>query len=41
MVAENIMKAGIQKALFDRGGFKYHGRVKQVAEGLRDAGLKV
>jgi large subunit ribosomal protein L18 len=41
LIATNIMKNGIQKALFDRGGFKYHGRVQKVAEGLRAAGLKV
>lgn len=40
-VAENIIKAGIKTALFDRGGFKYHGRVEKVAAGLRAAGLKV
>lgn len=40
-VAENIIKAGITAALFDRGGFKYHGRVEKVAAGLRSAGLKV
>jgi large subunit ribosomal protein L18 len=40
-VAENIMKNGITTALFDRGGYKYHGRVQSVATGLRAAGLKV
>ena len=29
----------IKKALFDRGGFKYHGRVEAVAAGVREAGL--
>jgi large subunit ribosomal protein L18 len=41
LVAQTIIKNGIKKALFDRGGFKYHGRVKAVAEGLRAAGLTV
>ena len=40
-VAEAIIKSGIKSALFDRGGYKYHGRVSNVAQGLRDAGLKV
>ena len=34
------VKAGIKKAVFDRGGFKYHGRVKAVADSLRKAGLE-
>lgn len=36
-----VKKEGFSKVLFDRGGFKYHGRVKALAEGLRDAGLKL
>lgn len=40
-VAETIIKNGIKKALFDRGGFKYHGRIQKVADGLRAAGLTV
>ena len=40
-VAESIMKDGIKLALFDRGGYKYHGRVQNVAAGLREAGLKI
>ena len=32
---------GISEIVFDRGGYKYHGRVKAVAEGAREAGLKV
>lgn len=41
LVAENIIKQGIKTALFDRGGFKYHGRIQKVAEGLRAGGLTV
>lgn len=40
-IAESIMKSGVKTALFDRGGYKYHGRVQNVAAGLRDAGLKI
>lgn len=39
-VAEKCIKAGIEKVAFDRGGNLYHGRVKAVAEGAREAGLK-
>jgi large subunit ribosomal protein L18 len=41
LVAEQIIKAGIKTALFDRGGFKYHGRIQKVAEGLRAGGVTV
>ena len=40
MLATKAKEAGIKEAIFDRGGFKYHGRVKAVAEGLRKGGLK-
>ena len=33
--------AGISQAVFDRGGYRYHGRVKALAEGVRAAGVKV
>ncbi len=36
-----LLKKKIELALFDRGRFAYHGRVAQVAEGLRKAGIKV
>ena len=41
LVAGKAMSAGITKVAFDRGGFKYHGRVKAVAEGARKAGLTI
>ncbi len=40
LIAERALEAGITQVVFDRGGFKYHGRVKAVAEGAREAGLK-
>ena len=40
MVAERALEAGITQVVFDRGGYKYHGRVKALAEGSREAGLK-
>ncbi len=39
-VAEKAKKAGIDKVAFDRGGNLYHGRVKALAEGAREAGLQ-
>jgi len=39
-VAEKAMKAGVETIAFDRGGYLYHGRVKSLAEGAREAGLK-
>jgi len=39
-VAERALKAGIDTIAFDRGGYQYHGRVKSLAEGAREAGLK-
>lgn len=38
-LAEGAKKAGIAKAVFDRGAYKYHGNVKAVAEGARKGGL--
>ena len=39
-VAEKAIKAGVKTISFDRGGYLYHGRVKSLAEGAREAGLK-
>ena len=39
LVAERTVKAGIKDVVFDRGGYKYHGRVKALAEAAREAGL--
>ena len=39
-VAERAVKAGITEVVFDRGGNIYHGRVKELAEGAREGGLK-
>ncbi|MCW5516802.1 50S ribosomal protein L18 [Muriicola sp. Z0-33] len=39
-IAEKAKKAGIDNVAFDRGGNLYHGRVKSLAEGAREAGLK-
>jgi large subunit ribosomal protein L18 len=40
LVAERALEAGITQVVFDRGGYKYHGRVKALAEASREAGLK-
>ncbi|MBT4277796.1 50S ribosomal protein L18 [Candidatus Falkowbacteria bacterium] len=40
LLAEKAKKADIKNVVFDRGGYKYHGRVKAVAEGARENGLK-
>jgi len=39
-LAEKALKVGIAEVAFDRSGFRYHGRVKAVAEAAREAGLK-
>ena len=40
IIAERSKAAGIEAVVFDRGGFIYHGRVKAVADGAREGGLK-
>jgi len=39
-VAELAKAAGVEKVAFDRGGYKYHGRVKALADGAREGGLE-
>jgi large subunit ribosomal protein L18 len=41
LLAERAKTAGIERAVFDRGGYRYHGRVKALAEGAREGGLTV
>ncbi len=40
LIAERAIKAGVETVSFDRSGFRYHGRVKALAEAAREAGLK-
>jgi large subunit ribosomal protein L18 len=40
VLAQRAKSKGIQRAVFDRGGYRYHGRVKALAEGAREAGLQ-
>ena len=39
LLGERAKEAGISKVVFDRGGYKYHGRVKALADAAREAGL--
>jgi len=39
-LAERAKAAGVEQVVFDRNGFKYHGRVKSLADGAREGGLK-
>jgi len=41
LLAERTKAAGIETAVFDRGGYRYHGRVKAFAEGVREGGITV
>ncbi len=40
LVAKRAIKAGVEKVVFDRGGFLFHGRVRALAEAAREQGLK-
>jgi large subunit ribosomal protein L18 len=39
LLADRARAAGVESAVFDRGGYKYHGRVKALADGAREGGL--
>jgi len=40
LVAERALEKGLSEVVFDRGGYRYHGRVKALADAAREAGLK-
>jgi large subunit ribosomal protein L18 len=40
LLAERAVGAGVSSVVFDRGGYKYHGRIKALADGAREGGLK-
>jgi large subunit ribosomal protein L18 len=40
LLAERAKAAGVESCVFDRGGYRFHGRVAAIAEGARDGGLK-
>ncbi|MHB9055716.1 MAG: 50S ribosomal protein L18 [Paludibacteraceae bacterium] len=40
LIAQNALSAGIKEVVFDRNGYLYHGRVKQLADAAREGGLK-
>jgi large subunit ribosomal protein L18 len=40
LLAERAVGAGVSEVVFDRGGYKYHGRIKALADGAREGGLK-
>ena len=39
LIAQRALERGIERVVFDRGGYRYHGRVKALADGAREAGL--
>ena len=41
MIAERAKEQGVETVVFDRGGFRYHGVIRAIAEGAREAGLKL
>ena len=41
VLAERAKAAGVERAVFDRGGYRYHGRVRALAEGAREGGLAI
>lgn len=40
VLAEKAIKGGVKEVIFDRSGYKYHGKVRALAEGMREGGLK-
>ncbi|MCY6354705.1 50S ribosomal protein L18 [Clostridium sp. ZS2-4] len=40
LIAKKAVENGIEEVVFDRGGYVYHGRIKELAEGAREAGLR-
>jgi large subunit ribosomal protein L18 len=41
MIAERARERGVETVVFDRGGFRYHGVIRAIAEGARESGLKL
>jgi large subunit ribosomal protein L18 len=40
-LAERALQIGVDRVVFDRGGYRYHGRIKALADGAREGGLKL
>jgi large subunit ribosomal protein L18 len=40
LIAERAKESGVESVVFDRGGFRYHGVIRAIADGAREAGLK-